>query len=114
GASAGNDRLDGSPVTRTAGHVVNQLAHRDGADFDFEIAGPLHVAAYTNDTRAGIIRPAEARVRPATHRDNVFHVAERLHVVHDRRAHVEAKDRGKIRRLDARIGPLAFERFDEA
>ena len=114
GASARNDRFDHASVTRAAGHVVNQLAHCDRADFDFEIAGPLHVAAHANYARAGIIRPAKPRVRAAAHRDDVLHVTERLNVVHDRRAHVEAEDRGKIRRLDPRIGALAFERFDQA
>jgi hypothetical protein len=43
----------------------------------------------------------------------VLHVAERLDVVDDRRALVEAEDRREIRRLDPRIGPLALERLDE-
>ena len=43
-----------------------------------------------------------------------FTVAERLDVVDDGRAHVEAEHGGKVRRLDARVGALALERFDEA
>src|SRR5207248_5357644 len=35
-------------------------------------------------------------------------------VMQDRRTHVETEHRWKIRRLDSRIGPLAFERFDQA
>ena len=57
---------------------------------------------------------AELRIFRAAHRDDVLHVAKRLDVVHDRRAHVETEHRRKIRRLDARIGALAFERFDQA
>ena len=41
-------------------------------------------------------------------------MAKRLHVVHDRRTHVETEDGGEIRRLDARIGAFAFERFDQS
>ena len=54
------------------------------------------------------------RVFRAAHRDDVLHVAERFDVVHDRRAHVETEHRREIRRLDPRIGALAFERFDQA
>ena len=84
------------------------------ADFDFEIAGPLHIAAHADDAGAGVVRRAEPRVFRAAHRDDVLHVAERLDVVHDRRAHVEAEHGREIGRLDARIGALAFERFDQA
>ena len=93
---------------------MNQLAHRDRADFDFEIAGPLHVAADAEDARAGVVRPAELGVFRAAHRDDMLHVAERLDVVDDRRAHVETEHGREIRRLDARIGALAFERLDQA
>ena len=53
------------------------------------------------------------RVFRAAHRDDVLHVAERLDVVHDRRAHVEPEHGRKIGRLDPRISALAFERFDQ-
>src|SRR5205085_567601 len=49
----------------------------------------------------------------AAHLDDVLYVAKRLDVVDDRWTHVEAEDRGKIRRLDPRIGAFAFERFDQ-
>jgi hypothetical protein len=41
-------------------------------------------------------------------------MAERLDVVDDGRALVEAEHRGKYGRLDARVGALALERFDQA
>jgi hypothetical protein len=50
----------------------------------------------------------------AAHLEDVLHVAEGLDVVDDGRAHVEAERGGEIRRLDARIGALAFERLDQA
>ena len=44
----------------------------------------------------------------------MLHHAERLDVVDDRRTHVEAEHGREIGGLDARIGPLAFERLDKA
>ena len=44
----------------------------------------------------------------------MFYVAEGFDVVDDGGALVEAEHRRKIRGLDARVGALAFERFDEA
>ena len=94
--------------------IVDEFADRDLADFDLVIAGLPDVAADADDARAGVVGRAELRVFRAAHRDDVLHGAERLDVVDDGRAHVEAEHRREIRRLDARIGPLAFERFDEA
>src|SRR5712672_1424049 len=74
----------------------------------------LHAATHAQDARAGVVRLAQFGVFRATHADDVLHVAERLDVVHDDRALVETEDGGEIRRLDAGIGALAFERFDEA
>ena len=56
--------------------------------------------------------PSLAILRRA-HRDDVFDRAERFNVVDDGRALVKAEHGRKIRRLDARIRALAFERFDE-
>ena len=50
----------------------------------------------------------------AAHGHDVFHRAERLDVVDDGRAHAEPEHGREIRRLDARVGPLALERFDQA
>ena len=72
------------------------------------------MAAQADDARAGVVRRAELREFRASHRDNVLHVAERLDVVDDGRAHPQTEHGRKIRRLDARIRTLAFERFDEA
>src|SRR5262249_45831345 len=99
---------------RAAADFVEQLAERDLADLVFEVTRLLHVAADAEDARAGVVRRADLRVGVAAHLDDVLHVAERLHVVHDRRALIETEHRGKIRWLDARIRPLALERFDQA
>jgi hypothetical protein len=104
------------PSRRAAAEIriVDQLAKRHLADFDLVVAGAFHLAAQTHDARAGVVRRAELRVFCAAHRDDVLHVAKRLDVVDDRRAHVEPEHGREIRRLDARIRTLAFERFDEA
>ena len=47
-------------------------------------------------------------------RDDVLDVAERLDVVDDGGAHVEPEHGGEVGRLDARVGALALERFDQA
>ena len=112
GASAGNDRLQFSAGSQSAGHFVNYLSYGHRADFDFEIARPLHVAADADNSGAGIVRAAEFRILCAAHGDNVFHVAKRLHVVHDCRAHVETEDGWKIRWFDPGITSFAFERLD--
>jgi len=52
--------------------------------------------------------PSLAKLR-AAHRHDMLHVAERLDVVDDGRAHPQAEHRRKIGRLDARIRPLAFK-----
>ena len=116
GRTAGNDGLELAPVAQAAAErgIVDEFADRGLADFDLVIAGALHLAAEADDARAGVVRRAELGEFRAAHRDDVLHVAERLDVVDDGRAHVEPEHGREIRRLDARIGPLAFERFDEA
>ena len=94
--------------------MIDQLAERDLADFDFVIAGLLDVAAQAHDARAGVVRRAELGVFRRAHLHDVLHMAERLDVVDDGRAHPEAENRREIRRLDARIRTLAFQRFNEA
>jgi len=67
------------------------------------------------DEIAEFLREAVPEIKfRAAHGDDVFHIAERLDVIDDGRAHPQTKDGRKIRRLDARIRALAFERFDEA
>src|SRR6266404_6208033 len=93
---------------------MDQLTHRDRADFNFKITGPLNVATNAYNSRASIILSPKSRVVCAAHRDNVLHVAKGLDVVHDRRAHVETEHRREVGRLDPRIRALAFERFNQA
>src|SRR6266542_3277204 len=109
---AGNDRLQFSARFQSAGHFVNQLSYGHRADFDFEIARPLHVAADADNSGAGIVWAAESGIVYATHGNDVFYVAKRLDVVHDGRAHVETEHSWEIGWLDPRITPFAFERLD--
>ena len=60
GAAAGNDGLELAAGLAGHRHVVDQLTHRDRADFDLEIAGPLHVAADADDAGAGVVRACRA------------------------------------------------------
>src|SRR5205807_10528534 len=113
-AAARNDRLQSAAPFYSARHFVDQLPRCHFADFDFEIAGAFHAPAYTNDARAGIVRPTELRVFRSAHGDDVFHRAQRLDVVHDCRTHVESEHGRKVRRLDPWISTFAFERFDQA
>src|ERR1035437_5949375 len=116
GRTAGNNRFQLAPIAQSAAkfRVVDEFANRRLTDFDFVVAGAFYMAAQADDARAGVVRRAELGKFRAAHRDDVLHVAERLDVVDDGRAHPQAEHRRKIRRLDARIRPLAFERFDEA
>ena len=74
----------------------------------------LDVAAEAHEAGAGIIRCAEFGKGFCPHLHYVFHIAECLHVIDDRRAHVEAEGGGEVGRLDARIGTLAFEALNQA
>src|SRR5690606_6746840 len=91
-----------------------QLAHGDFPGLKLVVTGPLHVAGDAEDTGAGVAGRADLRILLATDGGDGLHMAEGLHVVDDGRALVEAEDRGKVRRLDARVGALAFERLDQA
>ena len=93
--------------------MKDEFPERDFADFNFVIAGFANVAAEADDARAGVVRRAELGVFGTAHRDDVLHMAKRLDVVDDGRALVKAEHGREIRRLDARVGTLAFEGFDE-
>src|SRR5262249_5003538 len=113
GRTAGDHGLERAARERTAADFVEQLAHRDLAGLEFVIARLLHVARDAEDARAGVVRRADLRVGLAAKVGDVLHVAERLDVVDDRRALVEAEHGREIRRLDARVRALALERLDQ-
>ena len=75
------------------GGIVDQFAESDFADFDLVIARFANVAAEAHDAGAGVVGAAEFGVFRSAQGDDVFDGAERFHVVHDRRAHIEAEHR---------------------
>ena len=111
--SSGDHRLERASVLGSATHIIEQLTHGELADLDFEIAGIFHIARHTKNASAGVAGHAELGVLVTAHADDVFHMAERLNIVDDRRAHVETERGREIRRLDARVRTLAFEGFDQ-
>src|SRR6185369_10468953 len=76
-------------------------------------AGPFYVAGDAVQLRPGSgVGPDAFEPRRAALED-VPHAHQRLHVVDDGRTAEHAVD-GRKRRLDARMGTLALERFDQA
>src|SRR5205814_10438819 len=98
--------------SQAAGHLVNQLSYRNGADFNFKVAWTLHVAADAENSRPCVVRPAEPRILCAANAHDMFNVTECLHVVDDGLTHIKTQHRRKIRRLDSRITAFPLERFD--
>ena len=113
GASAWDDAFKFAAGKQSTAEIVDDLTHGDFADLDFVVAGLLHVATDAEDPGSGVVRRAQFGILRATHLDDVLHMAEGLDIIHDGRAHVETECSGEIRRLDARIRALAFQRFDQ-
>ena len=74
----------------------------------------LDVAAEAHEAGTGIIRCAEFGKGFCPHLYNMLHIAERLHVVDDGGAHVEAESGREVGRFDARVGAFAFEALNQA
>ena len=110
--AAGEEALELAPLGRAAGKAVDDLAHGD-AELDLEVAGPLHVARDRHELGAGRVALAELAVPVGAVLDDDRRVAERLDVVDQRRALVEALVGGE-RRLEARVAALALERVEQA
>ena len=113
GGAAGNDRLEFAAFTGTAADVVQQFAEGHGTGNDFIIAGALHVAGDTDDARAGGAFGAFLSVGFAAHGDDVLHLAQGFHVVHDGGAAVQADGGREIGGLDAGIGAHAFQGIEQ-
>src|SRR5262249_54771382 len=92
--------------------VVDQLAQGDLAHGRLVDAGPLHLAADAVELGPAVLLGAVARepLRPAVQYER--HANQRLHVVDDGRAVVEAGHR-REGRLQARLPALALQRLDE-
>ena len=85
---------------------------RGDAELDLVVAGTLDVAGDRDDLRAGRLLGAERLEPVGALLDDQRDVAERLDVVDQRRALVEALVRGE-RRLEARVAALALERVEQ-
>src|ERR1019366_7250512 len=111
----GDDGLQLSSLAQASAEhrVVDEFADGDLADLDLVIAGFSYEAADADDVGAGVVRCAELGVLRAAHGDDVLHRAERLDVVDDRRAQVEAEHCGEIGRLDPGIRALPFQGLNE-
>ena len=72
------------------------------------------MTAQTDNARAGVIGSSQFGIFGAAHRNDLFDCTQRLHIVHDRRTHVEAEHGREIRRLNPGVRSLAFERFDQS
>src|SRR5215467_11831985 len=91
--------------------LENYLAHRR-AHRDFENAGPSNVAADADKFQsARAVRALRDKPIDTAHQD-LRHVDERFHIVDDRRL-LPQTDLSRKRRLVARLGAMAFDRFDE-
>src|SRR5207249_2488582 len=97
--------------TATESRIEDQFANGDFADLNFVITGLSHVTAQADNARASIVRRAEPGEFGPAHLHDVFHGAQRLDVVDDGGTHIKPEHRREIRRLDARIWALPFERF---
>ena len=111
-AAARDDRLQRLAAEHAAGVLVDQLGERVAGGPLVE-AGELDVPGEAVQPCAGRLLRADRRVLGAAVHEDPRHGGERLDVVDDRRALVEALDRGE-RRLVARQPLAALERVDQA
>src|SRR6185369_12630434 len=111
GGSARDDRLQRAPVTHPPGVAVDELAERD-VHRRLEDARLLHVAADAVQLRSAVFLGTDRGEPLRAARDDDRNVAQRLDVVDGARFAVQACDCRK-RRLVARLGPLALQRFEQ-
>ena len=109
--AAGEPRLDLAALGRAAGEVEDDLARGD-AEHDLVVARALDAARDRDDLRARRGLRADLRVLRAAHLEHDRDVHQRLDVVDQRRALVEALDR-RERRLQARVAALALQRVQQ-
>ena len=114
GAATGDDGLEGASGFESTAHIIDQLAESHGAAWEFVEAGANDIAAHAHGARAAVAGSAHFGIFLGAHGDDVLHMADRLHIVHDGRLHVEAKHGWKIRWLDAGVGAFALEGFQKA
>src|SRR6185312_7360741 len=106
--AAGEPELDLAALGRAAGEAVDDVA-RLHPELDLEVPRVRDVARDGDELRAGRPLDAELGVPLAAHGQDRGDGRERLDVVDERRALVEALVGGE-RRLEARVAALALER----
>ena len=114
GTAAGDDGLERASGFESTANIIDQLAESHGAAGEFVEAGANDIAAHAHGARAAVAGSAHFGIFLGAHGDDVLHMADRLHIVHDGRLHVEAEHGGEIRRLDAGVGAFALEGFEKA
>lgn len=113
-AAAGDDGFEGASGFETSADIVDQLAESDRAAGEFVEAGTHYIAAHAHSARAAVAGGAHFGIFFGAHGEDVLHMTDGFHIVHDGRLHVEAEHGWEIRGLDTRIGALAFEGFQQA
>ena len=114
GASARDDRFQLATGLQPSAEIVDEFAESQTTDCNLKVAWFLDVPTDAKDAGAGVVWFTDFGVFLAPHSDDVLHVAEGLHVVHNSRALVQTEDGREIGGLDSWVGALALERLDEA
>ena len=109
--AAGKPGLHPPALGGAAGEAEDELARRD-PQLDLVVARPLHAPGDRDHLGPRRLLGAEALEPVGAVVDDVGEVGERLDVVDQRRAAVEALD-GRKRRLQPRVAALALERVEE-
>ena len=114
GTAAGDDGLEGAAWFESTANIMDQLAESHSAAGEFVEAGANDIAAHAHGASAAVAGGAHFGIFLWAHGDDVLHMADRFHIVHDGRLHVEAEHGWEIRWLDAGVGAFAFEGFEKA
>ena len=114
GTAPGDDGLQRAAGFESTAHIIDQLAESHCAAGEFVEAGTHDIAAHAHGARAAIAGGAHFGIFLRAHGDDVLHMADRLHIVHDGRLHIEAEHGWEIRWLDAGVGAFALEGFQKA
>ena len=109
--TARNHRLQPLVSSDTAADFIDHFpqgkSHRQFVD-----AGVRNVPAQAEEARPAVALAAEIGEPLAAVQEDVRHRGERLHIIHNRRASVEAHD-GREGRFDARVAAISFQRIQQ-
>ncbi len=108
--AARDDRLQCAALGDAVPVLEDQLAQRR-AERQLVVAGAVDVPRERVDDRSRRGRDADLRVALGAELDDRRDAGERLHVVDQRRLHVQPRN-GRERRPRARLTPLALERIE--